>query len=77
MHQAKYRYFFFRHVVFAPSAHDSYAGSSFPGLIDALFDIEKATTDRAERWDLVHQQLAINTYFIEAATNVLKQPTQF
>lgn len=29
-----------RHVVFAPSATDSYASAAFPGISDALYKIE-------------------------------------
>jgi len=29
-----------RHIIFAPSSHNKYAGESFPGIYDALFDID-------------------------------------
>ncbi|KJE94806.1 naalad2 protein [Capsaspora owczarzaki ATCC 30864] len=29
---------FFRHMIYAPAAHDSYAGSMFPGLTDAIYE---------------------------------------
>ncbi|KAJ8410841.1 hypothetical protein AAFF_G00187980 [Aldrovandia affinis] len=33
---------FYRHIIFAPSSHNKYAGESFPGIYDAMFDIENS-----------------------------------
>ena len=64
--------------MFAPSAHNSYAGSSFPGLVDTMFEIEKLTGDEKDaQWKEVAQQLAIVTFFIENAAASLKNPTMF
>ena len=66
---------FCRHVIFAPSQHDSYAGSSFPGLADSLFDIERRVD--ADKWNKVKQQLAAVTYIIEAAATTIEKDTEF
>ena len=69
---------YFRHVVFAPSAHNAYAGASFPGIVDAMFDIEKATAEESgPRWRLVHKQLAVVTFFIETAAASLLPSTRY
>uniref|UniRef100_A0AAR2JZU9 Glutamate carboxypeptidase 2 n=1 Tax=Pygocentrus nattereri TaxID=42514 RepID=A0AAR2JZU9_PYGNA len=61
---------FYRHVVFAPSSHNKYAGESFPGIYDALFDIENAADpDRA--WDEVKRQISIATVTVNSAANTL------
>ena len=63
----------FSHVVFAPSIHNRYAGATFPGLVDSLFNIDKASgVEETERWDRVKQQLSVVTYFIHTAANQLK-----
>ena len=64
--------------MYAPSAHDSYAGSSFPGLVDTMFEIEKLTGDEEDaRWEEVAKQLSIITFFIENAAASLQPPTLF
>lgn len=69
-----------RHVLFAPSAHDSYASSAFPGLVDSLFRIETVEDDaaeKAERWDEVKKQLSIVSFFVNSAAASLSSPTKF
>ncbi|XP_078671117.1 putative N-acetylated-alpha-linked acidic dipeptidase [Branchiostoma floridae x Branchiostoma belcheri] len=62
----------FRHVVFAPSSVNTYAGQSFPGLADALLDIDNVNpADQATRWELVRKQLAVTTFTVESAANTL------
>lgn len=59
-----------RHVVFAPSSHNKYAGESFPGIYDALFDIENAAEpDRA--WSEVKRQISIAAFTVNAAADTL------
>ncbi|CAH1262395.1 NAALAD2 [Branchiostoma lanceolatum] len=60
----------FRHVAFAPSSVNTYAGQSFPGLADALFDIDNAA-DQAARWEVVKKQLAVTTFTVQSAANTL------
>ena len=61
-------------MILAPSQHDDYAGSTFPGIVDALFEIEKLTgAEETERWELVKKQLSVVTYFfLHAAANFLQ-----
>ncbi|ELU09884.1 hypothetical protein CAPTEDRAFT_160163 [Capitella teleta] len=67
-----------RNVVFAPSKHNSYAGSSFPGITDAMFEIEKKSgVEKQEQWRLVHKQLATVTFFIETAAASLHPATDY
>ena len=64
---------YFRHVVFAPSINNRYAGATFPALVDSMFEIHKATgVEENEKWEKVKKQLATITYFIHAAANNLK-----
>ena len=70
--------FAFRNVIFAPSAHNSYAGASFPGLVDTLFEIEKTTgEEKDKRWKDVALQLSAVTFFIENAASSLQPPVDF
>lgn len=65
-------------MVFAPSAHDSYSGSSFPGIVDSLFEIEKVSGDTAkERWNEVAKQLSVVTFYIQSAAITLNEWTDF
>ncbi|XP_078674667.1 putative N-acetylated-alpha-linked acidic dipeptidase [Branchiostoma floridae x Branchiostoma belcheri] len=62
----------YRHVAFAPSSLNTYAGQSFPGLADALFDIDNVNpADQAARWELVRRQLAVTTFTVQSAANTL------
>ncbi|KAI8505553.1 hypothetical protein Bbelb_167420 [Branchiostoma belcheri] len=62
----------YRHVAFAPSSVNTYAGQSFPGLADALFDIDNVNpADQAARWELVRRQLAVTTFTVQSAANTL------
>ena len=68
--------FIFRHVVFAPSSKDSYAGAAFPGLVDLLFEINMAKDPR-NRWEQVREHLAEVIYMIKAATAIMAPYTAF
>lgn len=61
---------FYRHVIFAPSSHNKYAGESFPGVYDALFDIENAV-DPHSAWDEVKRQISIAAFTVNSAANTL------
>ncbi|XP_068122896.1 N-acetylated-alpha-linked acidic dipeptidase 2-like isoform X2 [Hyperolius riggenbachi] len=63
---------FYRHVIFAPSSRNKYAGESFPGIYDALFDIENKE-DQQKAWDEVKKQIAIATFTVQAAAETLKE----
>jgi len=59
---------YMRHVVFAPSAHNAYAGSSFPGLVDALYAVQHLNNND---WEQVKMELSIAVFYIQSATNVM------
>ncbi|XP_063807477.1 N-acetylated-alpha-linked acidic dipeptidase 2-like isoform X2 [Pseudophryne corroboree] len=63
---------FYRHIIFAPSSHNKYAGESFPGIYDALFDIENKA-DQRKAWDEVKRQIAIATFTVQAAAETLQE----
>ncbi|XP_077396487.1 putative N-acetylated-alpha-linked acidic dipeptidase [Festucalex cinctus] len=64
---------FYRHVVFAPSSHNKYAGESFPGIYDALFDIEHSA-DQEKAWNEVKRQISIAAFTVHAAAMTLQPP---
>ena len=55
-----------RHVLFAPKMHNSYGSSTFPGITDALFDIEKTNN-----WKLVKEQVSIAITCVREAGKIL------
>ena len=68
----------FRHVISAPSKHDSYSGSAFPGLGNLLFDIQDLAGAEADaRWEEVKRHLATIIFTVQSAASVLKPVTQF
>lgn len=67
-----------RHIVFAPSAFDMYAGALFPGLVDLLWRIEDTTGDeQARRWQQVKRHLATVIYTVHSASSVLRDTGRF
>lgn len=67
-----------KHVLFAPSSFDSYAGDTFPGLVDLMFGIEKLEGEaKVEQWEKVKQHLATIIFCIDSATSGLKPWTSF
>ncbi|XP_067685762.1 N-acetylated-alpha-linked acidic dipeptidase 2-like [Haliotis asinina] len=67
---------YFRHVLFAPSSVNSYAGSSFPGLTDLLFEIDKSA-DPAKQWERVKQHFSVILFTIQSAASTLRDPAHF
>ncbi|XP_058162148.1 N-acetylated-alpha-linked acidic dipeptidase 2 isoform X2 [Dasypus novemcinctus] len=63
---------FYRHIIFAPSSHNKYAGESFPGIYDAMFDIENKA-DPQSAWREVKKHISIATFTIQAAAGTLKE----
>lgn len=61
----------FRHVIYAPSSTDGYAGSTFPGLVDILYNIDQVP-DPSDRWQQFQQHLATVVYLIDSAANSLQ-----
>uniref|UniRef100_A0A452IN37 glutamate carboxypeptidase II n=1 Tax=Gopherus agassizii TaxID=38772 RepID=A0A452IN37_9SAUR len=62
---------FYRHIIFAPSSHNKYAGESFPGIYDAMFDIENKA-DQRKAWEEVKRQISIAAFTVQAAAGTLK-----
>uniref|UniRef100_A0A8C6IT37 Glutamate carboxypeptidase 2 n=1 Tax=Melopsittacus undulatus TaxID=13146 RepID=A0A8C6IT37_MELUD len=58
---------FYRHIIFAPSSHNKYAGESFPGIYDAMFDIE-SKADQREAWEEVKRQISIAAFTVQASS---------
>ena len=63
--------FAYRHIVFAPSSKDSYASDKFPGIVDAMFDIDN--NPDPEKWNIVKKQLSIAVFTIQSAATVLME----
>lgn len=62
-------YFGFRHVVYAPSIHNSYHGVGFSGFLDAVCDA-KVSGD----FEVVKQQLSVITFHLLSAAKMLESP---
>nr|XP_028581868.1 N-acetylated-alpha-linked acidic dipeptidase 2-like [Podarcis muralis] len=62
---------FYRHIIFAPSSRNKYAGVSFPGIYDAMFDID-SRTDQRKAWEEVKRQISVATFAVQAAAGTLK-----
>uniref|UniRef100_A0A452VI90 glutamate carboxypeptidase II n=1 Tax=Ursus maritimus TaxID=29073 RepID=A0A452VI90_URSMA len=63
---------FYRHIIYAPSSHNKYAGESFPGIYDALFDIE-SKVDPSKAWGEVKRQISIAAFTVQAAAGTLRE----
>jgi hypothetical protein len=63
-------------MVFAPSLSNSYGGSTFPGISDAIFNLKKNETSFELR-EQIKLQLSIVTFAIQSACSVLKEPYDF
>ncbi|XP_014394380.1 PREDICTED: N-acetylated-alpha-linked acidic dipeptidase 2 isoform X3 [Myotis brandtii] len=63
---------FYRHIIFAPSRHNKYAGESFPGIYDAMFDIENKADPRSA-WTEVKKHISTAAFTIQAAAETLKE----
>ncbi|XP_047497412.1 N-acetylated-alpha-linked acidic dipeptidase 2-like isoform X1 [Penaeus chinensis] len=62
----------YNHVVMAPSISDSYSGTAFSGLSDALDGIQDLDpVQQEERWATFAQHLAAVTHYISTAAKVL------
>ncbi|XP_071079774.1 N-acetylated-alpha-linked acidic dipeptidase 2-like [Haliotis cracherodii] len=65
-----------KHLLLAESSTDSYAGSSFPGLVDLLFEIEKAP-DVDARWERVKKHFSVILFTIDSAASTLRDVIRF
>ncbi|XP_040584847.1 putative N-acetylated-alpha-linked acidic dipeptidase isoform X2 [Mesocricetus auratus] len=62
---------FYRHIIYAPSSHNKYAGESFPGIYDALFDID-SKVDPSKAWREVKRQISVAAFTVQAAAETLR-----
>lgn len=67
-----FSFFSHRHIIFAPSSHNKYAGESFPGIYDAMFDIESKAAQQ-EAWEEVKRQISVAAFTVQAAAGTLKE----
>ncbi|GFO17323.1 N-acetylated-alpha-linked acidic dipeptidase 2 [Plakobranchus ocellatus] len=65
-----------KHLLFAENAHDVYAGSSFPGLIDLLFQID-LDKDPQGRWKRVRHHFSVILHTIQSAGATLREVNKF
>ncbi|KAH3853003.1 N-acetylated-alpha-linked acidic dipeptidase 2-like [Dreissena polymorpha] len=65
-----------RHILFAESVLDSYVGSSFPGLSDALVEIRQGR-NVTQQWEIVRQHYSVILFVIQSAASTLKNVTDF
>ncbi|KAG8137013.1 hypothetical protein E2320_005563 [Naja naja] len=61
-----------KHIIFAPNSHNKYAGVSFPGIYDALFDIDHKA-DQEKAWEEVKKQIFVAAFTVTAAAGTLKE----
>ncbi|XP_052033846.1 glutamate carboxypeptidase 2 isoform X2 [Apodemus sylvaticus] len=61
-----------KHIIYAPSSHNKYAGESFPGIYDALFDINNKV-DSSKAWSEVKRQISIAAFTVQAAAETLRE----
>ena len=57
-----------KHYLMAPSLHNAYGASSFPAVVDLLWDIEKTNN-----WDAVKKQLTITTSIVNSVAQKLQE----
>ncbi|XP_077154668.1 putative N-acetylated-alpha-linked acidic dipeptidase [Ranitomeya variabilis] len=62
---------FYRHIIYAPSSYNKYMGESFPGIYDALFDIENKS-DQRSAWEEVKRQISIAAFTVQSAGQTLE-----
>ncbi|XP_060559269.1 N-acetylated-alpha-linked acidic dipeptidase 2-like [Ruditapes philippinarum] len=65
-----------RNIIFTESSIDSYAGSSFPGLSDALTLIEQKK-DVEKQWEIAKKHYSVVLYSIQGAATILKDVSNF
>ncbi|KAK7493451.1 hypothetical protein BaRGS_00015351 [Batillaria attramentaria] len=67
-----------KHLLFADSMNDAYAGSSFPGLVDLLFEIDLLKEpEKSERWRRVEQHFSVLLNAIQSAGFTLRDVVDF
>lgn len=64
------------HLLFTESSIDSYAGKSFPGLADALTNIQNGY-DVTAQWEIVQKHFSVILYTLQSAASVLRDVSNF
>ena len=62
--------------MFAPSNNNYYAADAFPGIVDAMFNIDE-DPDQEGRWTVVREQMAITAFIIQSAASTIADVLQF
>ncbi|XP_053398140.1 N-acetylated-alpha-linked acidic dipeptidase 2-like [Mercenaria mercenaria] len=65
-----------RHIIFAESTIDTYSGSSFPGLSDALTEI-RVGNNIEKQWEDVRKHFSVILFSIQSAAGTLKDVSNF
>ena len=69
------RLYLSRNILFAPSAHNTYSGSTFTGIRDAFAAYKKAVDakepDTDKLWNIVAKQISIATLAVQSASSLL------
>lgn len=65
-----------RHILFAESTVDNYAGSRFPGLSDALTKIQLGE-DVGNQWEIVRKHYSVILFTFQSASATLKDVSDF
>ena len=64
-------------MVIAPTEYNSYAGSTFPSLVDSLFELQQSSDDSGAALRNVEKQLATVTLRVDTAAASLAPPSDF
>ncbi|XP_053400841.1 N-acetylated-alpha-linked acidic dipeptidase 2-like isoform X2 [Mercenaria mercenaria] len=67
---------FKRQILFAESSADAYSGSSFPGIVDALSEINLGR-DIDKQWKIARQHFSVVLFTIQSASSTLMDVTNF
>ena len=59
----------FKHLIFAPDIHNTYASASYPSITDAIFECEQKN---CSDWEEIRFQISLVTHTIQQATVLLK-----
>ena len=65
-----------RHILLAESDEDTYSESSFPGLVDSMFEIDSAV-NQTERWEIVKKHYSVILFTIQSAASTLRDVADF
>lgn len=67
---------YYRHILFAESSINKYAGSSFPGLADALTEIQLGN-DVDDQWKTARKHFSVILFSLQSAASTLKVVSDF